>query len=328
MKDLLTVGLIQPVINPDISWNESQEFVLSEKEKNKPTPFRLNIDAIIAERVWQEINEGLASLIRIDDTPDIIMIPELHLPISKLGELKRISKRNGVMIIAGLDFSRNSLDANRIRNRGALIVPNGFGLNKATQVSALYFGKTYFTYMERSMFRNVEGVACEEDQEQNMYVFKTNDFGNFGVVICSDVFDIERMILYQGRIHHLFIISLNKDLNTYFAMAESLTRLLYCNVVICNTGYYGGSLAYSPYDDPIERVIYRYHGQKTFTTHRIALPVSSLSVAQGFDFVNDDKKAHGVRFKATPPGYFDKYNAIKARGIITGAPANAKVVGI
>lgn len=328
MKEFLKIGLIQPVIDPDLFWDESAEFIAEQKKQGKPTPYKLNINPLLAEKVWYEIKDGISSLIRIDNRPDIILIPELHLPVSRVADLSRISKRTGVLIIAGLDFERNQYDPKKIRNRGVMLIPRSLGSDRSNRITTHYFGKTYFTYMERSMFTNVEGVECREDREQNMYIFKTKEFGNFGIMICSDVFDIERMILYQGRIHHLFIISLNKDLNTYFAMAETLTRLLYCNVIVCNTGQYGGSLAFSPFDDTNDRIIYKYHGQKNFTTHHISVPIKSLSIAQGFDFVNGDKKKSGIKFKATPPGYSDKYQGILAQGIIEGTQPNQKVVDI
>lgn len=299
--------MIQPVIDPELCWNEDPVFIATEKAKKKGTPYKLNIDKLSAERVWLEIKQGLRMMIKGDDCPDIILIPELHVPPSKVAELKKISKRHNVIIIAGIDFMRNPVHPTKIRNRGIVIVPNNWSTpNLSTRYTALYFGKTYFTYMERSMFGNIEGTKCDEDREQNMYIFKSSAFGNFGIMICSDIFDIERMLLYQTRIHHLFIISLNKDLNTYFAMGETLTRLLYCNVVICNTGHYGGSLAISPYEDSNERTIFKYQGQRMFNTQVVDLPVSSLEVAHRFDFANGNKKTNNIIFKASPPGFFDK----------------------
>ncbi|MDP9081971.1 MAG: hypothetical protein M3O71_31540 [Bacteroidota bacterium] len=291
MKDFVTIGLIQPVIDPDTSWGTE-------------APFSLNINPISAERVWQEIKTGFAEMVKHDNRPDVILIPELHLPPSQLATIKEYSKRYKIIVICGIDFQRNPKDAKRIRNRGAICLPNGIATREsAIRVTSLQFGKTFFTYMERSMFK--QGIEKTEehfpDPEQYMYVFESSELGNFGVMICSDIFDIERIMLYQGRIHHLFIISLNKDLNTYFAMAESLTRLLYCNVVICNTGQYGGSMAVSPYSDVNSRTIYKYIGQRMFNTHVINVPLSSLEYAQVFDFAKENKK--GILFKASPPGY-------------------------
>jgi len=294
MNDFLRIGLIQPVIDPDTYWNHD----------SIPSSHYLNIHPIFAERVWQEIQQGLKLFLADENRPDMILIPELHLPIARINELKRISKHHSIIIIAGVDFQTNPSDPRKIRNRGVLIFPNSFERNKpSTRVTTLHFGKTYFTYMEKNMFRDIDGQSYTEDREQNMYIFQTQQFGDFGIMICSDIFDIERMILYQTRIHHLFVISLNKDINTHFAMAESLTRLIYCNVVICNTGHFGGSLAFSPYRDANERMIYKYYGQRSFTIHQAKLPVKELDDAQKRDYSvpNPDRK-----FKASPPGYFDK----------------------
>jgi hypothetical protein len=141
-----------------------------------------------------------------------------------------------------------------------------------------------------------------------MYVFKSSIFGSFGVMICADIFDIERMLLYQTEIQHLFVITLNKDLTSFYAMSESLTRMLYCNVVICNTGFYGGSLAISPYDNPNERIIYSYRGQRMFNSKMVSVPIKELVKAQTFDFVNGDKKKSKILFKSVPPGYSDRIN--------------------
>lgn len=299
MNEQLRIGLIQPVIDPSRAWGG--------------TPYQLNVDKVLAEVVWAQIKSGLKSMVDDANRPDIILIPELHLPVSKIADIKRFSKKYNIMVISGVDFQRHPIYATKIRNRGIITIPNQWGISsESSRVTTLQFGKTFFTYMEREMFS--KGIAngtvvepCMEDQEQNMYIFTSKLYGNFGIMICSDIFDIERMMLYQGRIHHLFIISLNQDLNTYFSMSESLARLLYCNVVVCNTGHFGGSLVVSPYSDPNERTIYKYVGQRMFNTHIVNIPVSSLEVAQHFDFANGKKREKGILFKASPPGY-QKYD--------------------
>ena len=49
-----------------------------------------------------------------------------------------------------------------------------------------------------------------------------------------------------------------------------------CNVVICNIGQFGDSLAYSPYKKDYKRMIYRNQGANLFSTQVIDLPVKSL----------------------------------------------------
>lgn len=310
MRKTLNIGIIQPTIDPSLCWNEDPMFVITEKKKGKHIPYKLNIDKISAERVWDEIQEGLRLLSKHENKPDLILIPELHLPKSKIKIIERLSIKHNVSILAGVDFQRDPKNPKKISNKGIITIPNNWGsdLLISTKVSTLEFGKSYFTYMERQMFRNIEGDICFEDPEKNMYIFKSSIFGNFGIMICSDIFDIERMLLYQTEIQHLFIISLNKDLTSYFAMSESLTRLLYCNVIICNTGFYGGSLAVSPYNDSNERIIYQYRGQRMFNSKLLSIPLARLINAQKYDFVSGDKKKDGIEFKSVPPGYSDRMN--------------------
>lgn len=291
MKDFLKIGIIQPVLDENHSWGSLPKF-------------EHNILPLIADRVWEEISEGLKLIIKQDNPPQIILIPELHIPTSKVQKIKDISKKHNIMIIAGIDFIIHPTIPNKIRNRGIITLPNLWGTQarSSTRLTSLYFGKTHFSYMERSMFKKLKLGTFTEDPERNMYLFQTAEYGNFGLMICSDIFDIDRMLVYQGRIHHLFIISLNKDLNSYFHMAEALCRLIYCNVVICNTGFFGGSLAISPYQDTNERMIYKYQGQRMFNYQTVDIPVKALNDAQLFDFSGNKKEA-GIIFKASPPGY-------------------------
>ena len=60
MREELKIGLIQPVINPNLCWNAGTSF----KKLNGHKPYYLNIDKLAAERVWQEIKEGLKLLLK------------------------------------------------------------------------------------------------------------------------------------------------------------------------------------------------------------------------------------------------------------------------
>jgi hypothetical protein len=91
--------------------------------------------------------------------------------------------------------------------------------------------------------------------------------------------------------------STNKDLQSFYHLAESLSRIIFCNVVVCNTGFYGGSVAVSPYKGPHKRTIYRHEGNQLFTRQVIKLPVKEL---------DDAEKGSNSDFKSKPPGYNDK----------------------
>ena len=85
-------------------------------------------------------------------------------------------------------------------------------------------------------------------------------------------------------------------------MAEAISRLVFCNVVICNTGHYGGSIAFSLYKEDYKRYIYKHEGAKLYTSQVISLPVADLHKAQ-----QNAASPQAKKFKSAPPGYNYKY---------------------
>ena len=243
-------------------------------------------------KIWQEVRKGFINLKNHHTRPDIIILPELTIPAGNENDLKTLCKEIGAVVIAGLDFT--NLPSNRVKNEALVIVPNRWPDDiRSRRVSSFKFGKTHPSEEEKILFTKLNHHF---EPEPHIYIFNAGHFGNIGVAICSDFFDIERFVLYRGHIHHMIVISHNMDTKSYYFLAEAIARLVYCNVVICNTGQYGDSLAFAPYSKDYKRIIYRHAGQELFTTQVVALPVHDLDDAQKG---NDRNKI----FKARPPGY-------------------------
>lgn len=288
MEDYLKIGLIQTTLDPKIAWDD-----------RKGTP--LNICSDEESRTWAEIKRGIYSFRSdsIENQPHIILIPELSVPLSKEKELASISKQIGSIIIAGLDFSE--LPNNEIANKAVVFVPQNWPKkSRSAKVNKFYFGKTFFSYIEKDFFK---GKGKKEYPFPYLYILDAGNYGRIGVAICSDFFDIERFVIYKGQIHHMFVISFNKDIKSYYFLAEAISRLVYCNVVICNSGYYGGSLGFSPYENDYKRNIYKHEGGKLFTSQVINLPVNEVDKAQ-------DPNFRSKVLKAKPPGYI-KHNIVR-----------------
>jgi hypothetical protein len=76
---------------------------------------------------------------------------------------------------------------------------------------------------------------------------------------------------------------------------------MFCNLVICNTGFYGGSLAVAPFYQPWRRTIYKHEGAKLATSQVISLPVHDLVRAQKGDRKKIASKDDQYLFKKVPP---------------------------
>jgi hypothetical protein len=94
------------------------------------------------------------------------------------------------------------------------------------------------------------------------------------------------------------VVSYNRDITSFNHIAEAVSRTVFCNVIVCNTGFYGGSIAVAPYYSPIKRTIFRHEGQDLFTFQLIKIPVSSLDDAR----VYPRQEVGEPTFKDIPPG--------------------------
>jgi hypothetical protein len=272
--DYLKIGFIQTVVIGDLAW---------------PGPIYSIMEPDSEERVWKEIKKGFSDLLNGGEKPKIIIIPELSVPHGYENDLKKLSAATGAVVIGGMDFYHND---GLVANRATVIVPSNWPSDsRSRSTSSFYFGKFFYSNEEIKMF-GVNRLL----RHPEILVIDAGEYGKIGVAICSDFFDVDRFTMYKGRIHHLIIISHNKDVDSYYFLAEAISRLVYCNVAICNTGEYGDSIGFSPYKDNFKRILYRHKGSNLFSTQVVTFPLKHL---------NDEQK-DGVEneiFKSRPPGY-------------------------
>jgi predicted amidohydrolase len=279
MEDWLRIGIIQTTLDHNLAWDPTRG--------TQATMHRHE-----ANRVWDEI-KGAFSTMKAeadDNAPHIVVLPELSIPRHREFNLSGIAKKTGSVVIAGLDFIE---ETDGIKNRAVVLVPNKWPTRaKSYGVEKIYFGKRFFSNEEQDYFNS---KAKEGKSTPHIHLLDAGKFGRVGVAICADFFDIERFAIYKGKIHHMVIIAYNKDVSSFFFLAEAISRLVYCNVIVCNTGYYGGSVVFSPYEKSFRRNIFKLEGQNIYNAQIVSLPVKSLDDAR-------NGKKPSV-FKSPPPGY-------------------------
>lgn len=279
MEEILKVAILQTSLDNKAAW--------STYAVNKPM-----VNELEAVRVWNEIIHTMDDYVNLDDTrkPDVILIPEFSIAEQFENEIKNLAEQTGSIIITGLDFK---VKGKNVRNQAIVAIPyrwpHGFQKSRA---KTFYFGK-HFPAKEEKDFLNECGKHFEPCDE--IYILDAGAYGRIGLAICADFFDIERYVLYKGRIQHLFILAYNKDVKSFLFLAESISRLVYCNVIICNTGHYGGSICFSLKEKDYQRYIYRHEGANLFTSQIVELPVKSFKESQ--------KAKGGNGYKNAPPEY-------------------------
>lgn len=291
MEKSLKVALIQTTTDYNLAWSEFASY--------KP-----RMDMAEAQRAHDEASRIIAEYDSLDESrkPDIILLPELAIAKCFQPRLKHWAKQLGCIVIAGHDFE--VMPDGKAVNRASIVIPYQWPHGKGeTKGKTFLIGKRFPAAEERSYIKN---CGFEFDSCERFYLLDAEDYGRIGLAICADFYDIERFTLYKGRVQHLFIIAYNKDIKSFNFLAEAISRLVYCNVVICNTGFYGGSLGFSLYKNEYKRYIYRHEGSGLFTSQIVELPVDSLYQAQKNGDCNN-KPTDEDEFKSPPPSYNWKY---------------------
>lgn len=284
--EFVRVGLIQTDLDSSVAWQAS-------------TRDGIGMSTTESNRTWAQVKRFFRLFMDAKSPPDIILLPELCVAREHVGDLVRYAKIMNAVVIAGLDYKRRP-GPRTISNEAIVIVPQASrGRGRAKKAATLYVGKTHPSDKEGAYLRNI-GYKFHPDP--NIWRFDTERFGSFGVVICYDLMDLERALLYRGFVQHLFVLAYNQDISSFYHLAEALSRTLFCSVVVCNTGWFGGSVAVAPYYDAWKRTIYRHEGQKLPTSQIIELPVKGIIETQE-GIIVPSSDTHRAQYKGLPPGF-------------------------
>jgi hypothetical protein len=275
------VGVIQTVIDDD-AWSGSQ-WTMSPQAGTD---------------TWSAISRAFQQFHVLSDPPDIVVLPELSVPHWRLSELKRMTAGLPCITIAGMDFDQRKEGV--VANEAVILLPYRWPEERPSGgCKMLKVGKTYPSDDELELLKKKKPKQ-KYASDPALWLFDAGCLGRFAVCLCFDFMDVDRLPLYRGEIQHLFVLAHNRDIATFNHLAEGLCRTLYCNVVVCNTGYYGSSLAMTPYAKHYRRPTYRIQGQRLETAQIVTLPTRSVADAQ--DGRGTKLEDEHDALKALPPG--------------------------
>lgn len=286
LADSVTVGIVQTTVDHEIAW-----------PKTATTP---QMSSTQDAKAWHEICKAMKAFADGETQPKIVILPELSLPRTRIDDFEQLVCSLNVIAFVGADYRLNHL-GRVARNEGLVFVPRNYFDNYPSRTcTRIVFGKTDAAPAERNALQGLTPSWAFEGDD-NVYLFDSEESGNIGITICYDFMDLERALLYRGRIQHLFVIAYNRDLGMFKSLADSLSRTIFCNVIICNTGHYGGSTVVSPYYEAYRRTLYAHEGNGLYTTQVVELPVKGV-----LDALNNncglDPATGKQLFKHAPPG--------------------------
>ena len=289
-NETLKVGVIQTSLNDNAAW-------IDDDSRSWRQCVRMSFHE--ERRAKKEIRHYLASLKGLERQPDIVLFPELSVPIGFQRQIIRAAEKLEAIIIAGLDYRiETSLGRPAVSNEAVVVVPRKLrGETIALRTEIRRIGKTYAAPGEKKKLLGLGSGSVEFVSNPTVWVFESNNLGNFGVALCYDFMDLDRIVMYRNKIQTLFVLAYNRDTTSFDHLSEALGRMLFCNVVVCNCGKFGSSHAVSPYRKPYKRTVYRHSGQDLPNAQLIELPLEGLYSQQ--------QRGDLEQFKSLPPGFSD-----------------------
>lgn len=181
------------------------------------------------------VNDAIKSIPK----PDFVVFPELSIPLRWLKRINYALHKSKISLICGTEYKHyndNKICSHAFMslNHDGLGFPGYVNIWQAKNQPAVKEGeelaKKYGKSWSKTNFDPIKGHP----------VYCNNDF-YFGVLICSEFQNTKARLSYQGNIDALFVISWNKDLQTFSSLVEGAALDLHAYLVLVNNREYGDS---------------------------------------------------------------------------------------
>lgn len=173
-------------------------------------------------------------------TCNILIFPELSIPLQCLELLQDFSRRKNIAIIGGLKHIINHY--RKTYNYMVTILPFKNELNTSDNITILR-NKKYFAPSEIG-FLNEHKLTIAKTNDKN-YLFNWKGL-YFACYDCFELADIRYRSQFKGYVDLIIACEWNKDTHYFDKIIESTTRDLHCYVAQVNTSQFGHSKIIAP----------------------------------------------------------------------------------
>jgi hypothetical protein len=228
--------------------------------------------------------------------PTHLLLPELSVPQAWLDTIGAVLLEAGISLIAGLEYSLEGPD--KISSSAALIMQDDrLGFRSSVQIRQ----------------PKLEGAPAEAEDLLHSYGRTWVDWGkkrkhpvyvhagiHFGVLICSELQNMDHRRDFQGNVDLISVLSWNKDLETFSALVEAASLDVHAYVALVNNRAFGDSRVRAPRKESFARDLCRIRGGKN--DHLVVVEIAPAALRA------QQSRAHrwprsDDRYKPAPEGF-------------------------
>lgn len=204
---------------------------------------------------YKAIADIVNQALKADERPDYLVFPELSVPAHWLRTISSRLREGRISLIAGLDYdvyNGGGIDSS------AAIVLDDHRLGYSTSLQ-LRQRKAQPAPSEEKNLLQSHGRQWNSPGTEPKPVYTHRDF-HFSVLVCSELQNIDYRSSLQGKVDCLFVLSWNKDLETFSALVDSASLDVHAYVALANNLRYGDSRVRSPAREAFRRDVCRVRG--------------------------------------------------------------------
>jgi len=218
----------------------------------------LGIPLLGLER-YQRLNTLLDAVVAARPRrPDYVLLPELAIPRHWLMRIVGKLVGRGVSVIGGVEYLHELNNPHLVHNQAAVALRSNYP--GYPQTLMLLQSKTQAAWREAELLENNGlNVAPAPHGPFDRPIYAHQDF-YFGVLICSDLTDIQNRNRFRGKADCLFVPEWNQDIVSFASLVESAALDVHAYVAQANNRRYGDSRLRGPLKANFRRDLIRLKG--------------------------------------------------------------------
>jgi hypothetical protein len=243
------------------------------------------------ERLATIINQAITA----KPKPTHLLLPELSLPEPWVDTIAGVLQEAGISLVAGLDYE---VQSGKVHSSAVLVLSDKrLGYPASVEIRQR---KLQPSPGEELNLLNSHGLEWTEPSLGESKPVYMHDGFCFGVLVCSELQNVEQRLMFQGQVDAVFVLAWNQDLETFSALVDSASLDVHAHIALVNNRTYGDSRVRSPAIHSYERDVCRLRGGKN--EHLVIAEVEIDRLRRQQSRVKRWRKPNDV-YKPAPEGF-------------------------
>lgn len=186
--------------------------------------------------------------------PDYLLLPELSVPDHWINTIAGRLRANGISLIAGLDYEHHP--GRQIDSSAVLVLADDrLGYVSSIQVRQR---KSLPAPGEEEHLYSSHGLSWATKSDLKRVYLHNGLY--FGILVCSELQNIQYRANFQGQVDCLITLSWNKDLESFSALIDAAALDVHAYMALVNNRRYGDSRLRRPAKRSFDRDVCRIRG--------------------------------------------------------------------